>query len=490
MSDQSLVSWKVLHKQSPWLKQLRPHQIKGVEAAVSTNGFAALFAQRTGKTWVTGAILEVEKSTTRSVLLVGPKTNLKSTWEKFFLDKLPHYSVFLDLGSYDSFRKNNPTGWAVLLLNPEQVRGIKGKLRRRRWDRMIWDEAQRLKQRSSQSSRDAYYIGRAVPKRLALTGTPMDLDPKDLWAIMRFVDADILGDTWKDFEDEFLVKPSIDLTKKMGVIKRKKMMLAYQVAKRKAPMREDKKQEFADAINSHVMRITKEDAGIEPAKIIKVRFDLDPDEDRRYRKLEKTMVVKVKGVTVKTPLKITQLGKLQQLTGGFIKDELGNPHLSGTTKRRRLKALILEKTQGKPFVVFCKYVWEVHMISRMLERMKLGEGAKLWGKVKDLKRDPKRTSMLLDFQRGRYTWMVCQQKTGGVGVDLYRARNFFVYSMGHSFIDYDQMISRGDFLDQKERANFFLLMVKSSIDTDICSAVEKKTSVADAFYRRLTTKGH
>ena len=93
--------------------------------------------------------------------------------------------------------------------------------------------------------------------------------------------------------------------------------------------------------------------------------------------------------------------------------------------------------------------------------------------------------MLLGFQRGEFDVMVCQQRTGGVGVDLYRARKFFVYSMGHSYIDYDQMLSRGDFLDQDEPANFFLLAVKSSIDTDIISAVKQKKTITEQFYDRL-----
>lgn len=318
----------------------------------------------------------------------------------------------------------------------------------------------------------------------------MDLDPKDLWAIMRFVDIDVLGERWGDFEENFLVKPSIDLSKAKGVIQRQKMMLAYQIAKRKAPMRDDKVDEFAELISPHVMRISKQDAGIEPANIHEVLFDLDPQEDRKYRKLEKSMVVKVKGQAIKTPLKITQIGKLQQITGGYIKDEDGEVHWIGTTKRKILRKLIRKKIDGafgcsEPFVVFCKYTHEVHMLAQILERMDLGKGAKLWGKVKDLKRDKRRTNMLLAFQRGELNWMVCQQRTGGVGVDLYRARKFFVYSMGHSFIDFDQMLSRGDFLMQTEPADFFLLMVRKSIDTDIATAVKRKKSITEAFYDRL-----
>jgi superfamily II DNA or RNA helicase len=488
----SHVSWKQLRKRWPWLKLLKPHQKRGAEAVVSTSGFAALFAQRTGKTWVTGAVLCVELELLNDVLLVGPLTNLKSTWEKFLRENVPEYTVHRDLDEYIAHQKGFMKAWGIrdrciLLLNPESLnKKIIARLRRIRWDRFIWDEAQRLKNRTSASSRAAALIAKSADRRLALTGTPMDLSPKDLWAIMRFAEVSIFGDVWKDFEEEYLEKPTIDLSKKMGMMQRQKMMLAYQIAKRKAPMRQDRVKRFAKRISPHVMRISKEDAGIEPAEIKVISFKLDPQEERRYRDLEKNMVIKRHGKTIKTPLKITQIGKLQQLTGGHIKDEDGEVHVTGTTKRRQLRQAIKDNvTPGEPFVIFCKYVWEVHLIARILRRMGYDRVAELWGKVKDIKSDPRRTRMLLRFQRGKYDAMVCQQRTGGVGIDLYRARKFFVYSMGHSFIDYDQMTSRGDFLDQDSRAHFFLLAVQSSIDTDIISAVRSKKSITELFYDRL-----
>lgn len=487
----SRVSWKPLRKQYPWLKQLKKHQRRGTEAIVSTNGFAALFAQRTGKTWVTGAALCVLKSESQEVLLVGLKTNLKSTWVKFLNEKLPWYSVHLDLKSYDEHKKKYPNAYRVLLVNREKLKPIKGRLIRRKWDWLIWDEAQVLKNRTSQASRDAYQIARSAKRRLALTGTPMDLDPKDLWAIMRFIAPQVLGETWKDFEKEFLKEPSIDMNKKMGIVQRKKMMLAYQIAKRKAPVKKSKLKKLAKLISPHVMRISKADAGMTSANIHKVIFNLDEEENKKYRKLEKTMVVKQGGVTIKTPLKITQIGKLQQITGGHIKDEEGEVHRVGTSKRRQLRKLINENIDGafgtyEPFVIFCKYVWEVHMLERMMLRMGFPRVAKLWGKVKDIKTDPRRTNMLLAFQRGEIDVIICQQRTGGVGVDLYRARKAFVYSFGHSFIDWDQMISRLDFLEQNEPADIFILLADFTIDIDIVSGVERKQSITERFYSRLS----
>lgn len=491
--EQSPVSWKLLSKRSPWLKQLKPHQKSGVEAIVSTNGFAAIFAQRTGKTWVTGAVLEVEYEETHDVLLLGPLTNLKSTWEKFLAEKLPRYTVHRDFDSYLEHKKvwkkqwGDTPSWNILLLNPDRLnKKLENRLRRIKWDRFIWDEAQVLKNRTTAASRSAGLVGKSAKKRLALTGTPMDSDPKDLWAIMRFVAPEVLGTVWKDFDVEFLVQPKIDLSEAKGVIQRQKLMLAYMIAKRKAPIREDMLDTLAELISPHVMRISREDAGFKGAKVKIVQFDLDPQEQMKYTQLEKTMVVKHHGKVIKTPLKITQIGKLQQITGGHIKDEDGEVHRIGTSKRRLLRKLIAKHIKpGDPFVIFCKFVWEVHALERMMIRAGYPNVAKLWGGVKDIKSDPRRTNMLLAFQRGEIDVMVCQQRTGGVGVDLYRARKFFGYSLGHSFITYDQMLSRGDFLEQKERAKFFMLAARKSIDIDILGSVDRKKSISDNFYRRL-----
>ena len=391
-----------------------------------------------------------------------------------------------DLSGYHAF--NNPQRHRILLLNYEAVTPLLKKLRRLHWDRIVYDEAQRLKNRASRSARDAALLSGSGARRLALTGTPIDANPRDLWSIMKFVDSTVLGDKWTDFEDYFIEKPSIDLDKPMGAIQRKKMQLAYQIAKRKAPLREDRAQELADLVSPHVGRITKEEAGIERARVHKAKFKLDSYEDKVYRKLEKSMLVKVNGEMIKTPLKITQIGKLQQITGGHIKDEEGEVHEVGTSKRRMLRKLIKANVKNEPFVIFCKYVWEVHRIASMMERMGFKNVAKLWGKIKDTKTKKRRTDMLLGFQEGQFDVMVCQQRTGGVGVDLYHARKFFVYSMGHSFIDYDQMLSRGDFMFQNEAADFFFLMADLTIDTDISFSVEAKKSITEAFYDRLSNR--
>lgn len=489
--DQWRVLWKAAHKRSPWLKQLHPHQVKGVRAASSISGFAALFAQRSGKTWVTGAVLDVEKQDVHDVLLIGPKTNLKSTWVKFLAEKLPWYSVHLDLKSFiEAGKQEIPFNYPphrILLLNYEAVDSIIKDLLKIKWDRTIYDEAQRLKNRTSISSKNAWKLGRVSKRRLALTGTPMDLDEKDLWAIMRFVEVGVFGDSFPSWERDYVAEVKIDIEKKRGMVARQKAILQQRIARKKAPLTKKGRKRFIKKIAPYAMRISEEDAGLIPANVTVLPVKLHKKERAVYDELERNMVVKHKGVVVKTPLKIVQMGKLQQITGGFLKDEDGNVHRVGRGKQAALIEALEEHIDDEPFVIFCKFVWEVHAIAELLNELGWPKRsiARLWGKVKDMKRDPVRTQMLLDFQAGRYDVMVCQQKTGGVGVDLYRARKAFVYSMGHSYIDYSQMLARLNFLTYSTAADFYLLLADNSIDTDLFTGVTRKQSITNIFYDRL-----
>lgn len=483
--DQWRVLWKAARKRSPWLKLLKDHQVSGVRASVSTDGFAALFAQRSGKTWVTGAVLDVLKDECHDVLLVGPKTNLKSTWVKFLEEKLPWYSVHLDLKSFKESNQHNK----ILLLNYEAVDGQVKELLKVKWDMAIYDEAQRLKNRTSISSKNAWKLGRISKRRLALTGTPMDLNEKDLWAIMRFVNVNVFGSSFPTWEREYVAEVKIDINKK-GIVARQKAILQQRIAKKKAPLTKQGRKRFVKLIAPHAMRISEEDAGLIPANVHVLPVKLFKKERQAYEQLESKMILKHKGVVVKAPLKIVQMGKLQQLTGGFIKDEEGEVHRIGKGKRAALEQYLDELVDDEPIVIFCKFVWEVHVIADMLSDMGWPKHsiAKLWGKVKDMKRDPVRTQMLLDFQAGRYDVMVCQQKTGGVGVDLYRARKAFVYSMGHSYIDYSQMLARLNFLSYSTAADFYFLLADNTIDMDLYDGVTRKQSITNVFYDRLNKR--
>lgn len=461
-------------------ERLLPLQKKGVQAALDGNHFLLLFDQRTGKTWITLSI--IEELDVPEILIIGPKTNLTTTWETSINGLLVGYTVFFDLKAYEDHQRAFLKAWGIpdhciLLLNYEALPAVVKRAKKRKWSLIVYDEIQRLKARSSRNARLAKTLVNSADHRIGLTGTPIDKTPVDLFSIMRFIDPSVLGGTWKEFDEEYLVPVKIDWSKAKGTMRKRQLMVALRIRRSKPKFKPGKLEQFYDRVAPHIMRVSQEDMGMERAIIHEVPVMMFGKQARAYRDLERDMVVRVGDKTIITPLKIVQRIKMQQLTGGFIYDKDKNLRVVGDAKARKLEVLL--KKLKPPLAIFCKFKPEIEMIEQ-LARDRSQKVALLWGKVKK-----ERTAILQAFQRGELDYIICQQRTGGVGVDLYHARRAIIYSMGHSWIDYSQMVARLTFLDQGEQAEFFLLYVPDTIDEDIMTAIEEKRSVSDITFERL-----
>lgn len=472
-------------KRSLLYERLLPLQRKGVSAAVSKDGFLLLFDQRTGKTWITLAVIEERDPT--EVMIVGLKTNLESTWMVALAEHLTSYRIFRDFTKYQEHQRAFTKAWGhpdkcILLINYEALPAVIKKVKKRRWGLIIYDEIQKLKSRSSRNARLSKTLVNCSDNRLGLTGTPIDKHPVEMWSIMRFIDPSVLGGTWKEFDEDFLVPVKIDLKKARGTLRRRQLMLAMRIRRGKPEFKPGALEEFYELVAPHVMRVSQEDMGIERAKVTRVAVGMFGRQRRAYDQLEEEMVVDVGKTTIITPLKIVQRIKLQQLTGGFIYDEDKRLRVVGDAKARKLEYLL--KKVKPPLVIFCKFKHEVELAEQLC-RDRSDKVALIWGKVKDTKTKKRRTEVLKRFQAGELDYVICQQRTGGVGVDLYYARMAIVYSMGHSWIDYSQMVARLTFLYQDGPPEFFLLYVPDTIDEDILVALDEKRSVSEVTLERL-----
>ncbi len=74
------------------------------------------------------------------------------------------------------------------------------KLAQRRWDTVVLDEAQTIKNPDSQVAQSAYQLDARF--RLALTGTPVENRLTDLWSLFHFLDRGFLGGR-ADFENDY-----------------------------------------------------------------------------------------------------------------------------------------------------------------------------------------------------------------------------------------------------------------------------------------------
>ena len=210
--------------------ELRDYQRRGVEwlRFLTEHGFGALLADDMGlgKTiqviaWIlstvpsassrtgvgkrrTGAVGE-DADSTESILIVAPLT-LLSNWRHEFAKFAPGLRVYVHQGEKrhlaSGFRKAvheadiTITSYNLLVRDYTDFSEVE-------WNALVLDEAQAVKNPDTQAARAIRAL--TPPKRIALTGTPVENSVADLWSLEEFLNPGFLG-TRKDFAERF-VKP-------------------------------------------------------------------------------------------------------------------------------------------------------------------------------------------------------------------------------------------------------------------------------------------
>lgn len=189
---------------------LRAYQSRGAAwiKFLTDNGFGALLADDMGlgKTIQTIAwLLGTRKDRKGPALIVAPLTLLPN-WRHEIERFAPGLAVYVHQGSSRQleygFRRAASksdvviTSYNLFVKDYQAVRQIE-------WSALVLDEAQAVKNPDTRAARAAIALG--VPRRLALTGTPIENSVADVWSLENILNPGFLGDR-KSFAERF-VKP-------------------------------------------------------------------------------------------------------------------------------------------------------------------------------------------------------------------------------------------------------------------------------------------
>ena len=298
---------------------------------------------------------------------------------------------------------------------------------------------------------------RHAKRRLALSATPLDKSPIDIWGQMRFVDPEVLGLEFRPFERDYCYRGGFKNHEVKFHLNRLPALLSR--------------------LEPYVFRLSKDFLELKPLHIHMMPVDLLGAQRKLYAAMAVHGIVELPGgVAIPAPLPVTRQAKLEQLTGGTIKDLDGRSHVVGMAKARRLRTLA--GRLGTPLVIFCKYLAEIPLITAALPQ---GRVEVLTGAVTGTDR----TELIQDFQAGRVAYLICQMRTGGVSIELTAAANMVFYSMNFSLIDFTQVIGRLHRGSQTREVNIYILYASRSVDEKIIREIEEKkdlfVSVVDYF---------
>lgn len=463
--------------------QLWPEQKKVFKFAREREAAALFCEQRTGKTYVTLKLIEDLLKPSDEVndfcgLLVTLLTNRDSTWLKGLRTFLPQVNVTSD---WEVFKKL-PAPRILLIHYEDFVKLINRLCKYKKFNWSCFDEAQRIANRGTASSRGASRVS-WINRRLILTGTPQETHEVDYFGLMRYLKPDMFGKNFDNFENHYFEWHKLESLKRVkpGTPQHRELILKQKMIKKQnIKFRENRRKKFTNKLKAVSIRLTKEDAGILPAEVHRIHVPMNSEQRRVYQELQDQSVTRIGNTRIMAPLKVTGIAKLRTVASGFIYDDDRKVH--HLSRRKLDKTLDLIQQLPKPVVIFTAFRPDNQLVYKAVKK----KGYKV-AQVHGSTKKKLRPQIWQNFQDGKYDVIVVQVKTGGTGVDLWRSSHAIVYSMSHSFRDWDQSKSRLDNRDKKSASKFFVLCSEKSIDDSLYDLVIDKALKTE---RVLSTLKH
>lgn len=453
---------------APIKGKLYAHQQKALQMALQRfkvgEGFGLFFEMGCGKTLTAIAIAGCmyQQKKIERVLICCP-SSIISVWQED-LSKFAGFELSIGAlqGSKDKRLKelSNLTkisGLKFAIINYESThrKGIKEALEEYNADLIICDESQRIKSHNAAQSKCLHTLGDKAKYKLILSGTPVQNSCIDVWSQYRFLDPSIFGKSFFSFKAHYTISGGFQGHQIIGYrdidgLIKKAHSIAY--------------------------RVTKDECLDLPDQVfINREFELEKEARAAYDDLKNDSVTELSKGTVTANTVLTQILRLQQLTGGFINTDEGKIDQVSSAKLELLKEILEDYLEsGKKAVIFARFTPELKAIKKLLSDMGVQYGF-IDGSVKI----EDRGAIVTDFQTNKDTKIfLAQNATAGLGITLTAAPLTIFYSLSYNYADYSQCLSRTHRIGQKEKCTYINLIAKNTIDAKILKALDRKENNA------------
>ncbi|XP_029296448.1 DNA excision repair protein ERCC-6-like [Cottoperca gobio] len=459
----------------------------------------------------------------KHTLLIMP-TSLITNWTKEFAKWTPGMRVKEFHGASKERTRNLEkiqrrsgviiTTYTMLMNNWQQLSSYNGK--EFTWDYVILDEAHKIKSTSTKTAKSAY----AIPSknRVLLTGTPVQNNLKEMWALFDFACHGTLLGTAKTFKTEYenpitraREKDTTPGEKALGSRMSENLMSIikpYFLRRTKAEVQKKKladtlaKGEYSDNKNSQVQNPPKDTGAVMPTLTRKndliVWTYLSSVQEDIYRQFISLDHIKELLMTTRSPLAelnimkklcdhprllsaaaIAKLGLEESQQNDNMETDTGNlanipddTLISESGKLIFLFALLERlREEGHRTLVFAHYRKVLDIIERILGNRGF-KAMRLDGTITQL---AERERLITRFQTDKsYSVFLLTTQVGGVGITLTAASRVVIYDPSWNPATDAQAVDRAYRIGQSENVVIYRLIT--------CGTVEEK------IYRRQVFK--
>jgi superfamily II DNA or RNA helicase len=324
------------------------------------------------------------------------------------------------------------------------------------WGLVVADEAQHVKNPYSETARQLRSIGARA--RVALTGTPVENNLSELWAVLDWATPGLLG--------------------RLGTFRRH---YAQAVEGGQDPAAAER---LARLVRPFLLRRRKSDPGIAPELPPKTETDhpvsLTAEQAGLYEAVVREALAEIagadsmarRGMIVKL---LTGLKQICNHPAQFLKEE--RPRITGRSGKLELLDELFGTilAEGASVLVFTQYVQmarllEQHLASRGVASLFLHGGTSVTA----------RESMVRRFQDGEVPVFLLSLKAAGTGLNLTRAEHVVHYDRWWNPAVEAQATDRAYRIGQTRPVQVHRLVAEGTIEDRIAALLHRKRDLADA----------
>ncbi|MET3982823.1 DEAD/DEAH box helicase [Streptomyces sp. PvR034] len=435
---------------------LRDYQLRGLRwlARMTELGLGGCLADDMGlgKT-VTLIALHLHRqrdpATAGATLVVCP-ASLLGNWQREIERFAPGTPVHRFHGARRS--PDAPAGGAFVLTTYATMRAAAPELASARWGLVVADEAQHVKNPHSATAKALRTIG--APARVALTGTPVENDLTDLWAVLDWTTPGLLG--------------------RLGTFRAR---FGEDVESGRDPLAADR---LARLVRPFLLRRRKSDPGIAPELPPKTETDhavaLSAEQAGLYEAVVRETLAAIaaadarerRGLVVKL---LTSLKQICNHPAQYLKEG------GGRSGKLELLDELLDTivSEGGSVLVFTQYV----TMARILERHLAARGIPaqlLHGGTPVARREE-----LVDrFQDGEVPVFLLSLKAAGTGLNLTRAGHVVHYDRWWNPAVEEQATDRAYRIGQTQPVQVHRIIAEGTVEDRIGQLLARKKALADS----------
>lgn len=447
--------------------QLRPYQQRGYSWMYRNSriGFGSIIADDMGlgKTLQVITILQKLKedgafSEKQKALIVVP-TGLLTNWEAEIAKFAPTLSTHIFHGGNRDIKMFEGD---VMLTTYGVLRSDANLLKKQKWQIMVIDEAQNIKNHDTAQSKAVKSISANI--RIAMSGTPVENRLTEFWSIMDYVNKGYLGNI-KSFKSDF-AEPIQVFNDESAIMRFRKVTSPFMMRR----MKSDKSiiSDLPDKVEQNQFALLSK----QQAALYEKTMEAAMNEIEGLSLSDGESLFKRQGLVLQMILALKQICNHPT---NFLKNGNFDPLLSGKTQLL-LEILDSIQSSGEKVLIFTQFKEMGDLLEHFISEHS-GETPLFYHGGCSLK---ERESMVQRFQNNRADKVfILSLKAAGTGLNLTAASHVIHYDLWWNPAVENQATDRAYRIGQKKNVMIHRFITKNTFEEKIDDMIQQKKRLAD-----------